>query len=220
MAPTRLPHGEVTATDGLDDWRVVLRALRGAFTAPSFEAGGTLVAEIAAEADRRDHHPDVSMGYPGTVRVTLTTHSAGGITELDIDFARAISALARDAGASADPSVGQTVELAIDTMDADAIRPFWEVVLGYKAQSDGSLVDPRGLGPSIWFQQMDEPRTERNRFHLDVDVPHDEADARIAATIEAGGRMVSDERARAWWVLADADGNEACICTWEDRSTS
>ncbi len=64
---------------------------------------------------------------------------------------------------------------------------------------------------------MDEPRTERNRFHIDVSVPHDVADARIAATIAAGGTLVSDAEARAFWILADADGNEACICTWQDR---
>ena len=51
------------------------------------------------------------------------------------------------------------------------------------------------------------------RFHLDVTVPHDQAEARLAAAIAAGGTLVSDERAPAFWVLADADGNHACICT-------
>ncbi|MFM8267850.1 MAG: VOC family protein, partial [Ilumatobacteraceae bacterium] len=81
----------------------------------------------------------------------------------------------------------------------------------------GTLVDPRGRGPSFWFQDMDEARRERSRFHIDVIVAHDEAEARIAATLEAGGRLVSDAYARSWWVLADADGNEACVCTWQDR---
>ena len=79
------------------------------------------------------------------------------------------------------------------------------------------MVDPSRIGPTIWFQQMDEPRTERNRFHLDVVVPHDQADQRVAEAIAAGGRLVTDEYARSFWVLADADGNEACICTWQDR---
>ena len=48
-------------------------------------------------------------------------------------------------------------------------------------------------------------------------VPHDEADARIAAALAAGGTLVSDDEARAFWVLADAEGYEACITTWEDR---
>jgi 4a-hydroxytetrahydrobiopterin dehydratase len=64
---------------------------------------------------------------------------------------------------------------------------------------------------------MDSPREQRNRIHVDVIVPHDVADTRIAAAVAAGGRVISDARARAFWVLADPEGNEACICTWEDR---
>ena len=105
---------------------------------------------------------------------------------------------------------------SIDTMDADRIRPFWAAVLGYE-DLDGTLVDPLRIGPPFWFQQMDAPRTDRDRFHIDVNVPHDIAEQRIAAAIAAGGRLVSDAHARSWWVLADADGNEACISTWLDR---
>jgi 4a-hydroxytetrahydrobiopterin dehydratase len=64
---------------------------------------------------------------------------------------------------------------------------------------------------------MDEPRTQRNRIHLDVDVPADVAEERVTAAIGAGGRLVSDARAKAFWVLADAEGNEVCVCTWQDR---
>jgi 4a-hydroxytetrahydrobiopterin dehydratase len=110
----------------------------------------------------------------------------------------------------------QAVEVAIDTLDADRIRPFWAAVLAYR-DVDGVLVDPLRLGPPMWFQTMDEPRPGRDRFHIDVSVPHDEAEARIEAALAAGGRMVTDRYARAWWVLADADGNEACVCTWQDR---
>ena len=79
------------------------------------------------------------------------------------------------------------------------------------------LVDPRRIGPAFWFQQMDAARPQRNRIHVDVTVPHDVADARIAAALAAGGRLVSEERARAFWILADPEGNEACVCTWQDR---
>ena len=64
---------------------------------------------------------------------------------------------------------------------------------------------------------MDAPRPQRNRIHLDVTVPHDVADARVAAAIEAGGTLLSAESARAFWILADPEGNEACVCTWQDR---
>ena len=66
-------------------------------------------------------------------------------------------------------------------MDADRIRPFWAAVLGY-VDVDGSLVDPDRLGSTFWFQEMTEPRTERQRFHIDVTVPARRgASARIAA---------------------------------------
>jgi Glyoxalase-like domain len=63
-----------------------------------------------------------------------------------------------------------------------------------------------------------ERRSERNRIHIDVWVPHDQAEARVAAALAAGGRMVTDEHAPAWWTLADPEGNEADVCTWQDTS--
>ncbi len=157
------------------------------------------------------------MRYPGTVNVTIMTHATGGLTTLDVDLAREVSRLAAELGSVADASTVQATELAIDTMDEAQIRPFWAAVLDYHVTGDGSLADPRRSGWPIWFQQMDEPRTDRNRFHLDISVPHDVADRRIAAALAAGGTLVSDRRAKAFWVLADAEGNEACICTWQDR---
>jgi hypothetical protein len=76
------------------------------------------------------------------------------------------------------------------------------------------LVDPHRHGPSFWFQQMDAPRPHRNRIHVDISVPHDQAEARVAAAIAAGGHLVTDQNASAWWVLADAEGNEAFVATW------
>lgn len=208
---------ELATAEGLADWRYHVAALHAEFALPSFSAGAALVAAVAAAADAADHHPDVSLRYPGIVHVDLMTHDAGGVTSLDVELARTISSLAADAGGEARPLVTQTFELAIDTMDADRIRGFWLAVLGYRETESGTIVDPARIGPPIWFQDMDEPRTERNRFHVDVSVPHDVAEQRVAAALAAGGRLVTDEHARSWWVLADADGNEACICTWQDR---
>jgi 4a-hydroxytetrahydrobiopterin dehydratase len=64
---------------------------------------------------------------------------------------------------------------------------------------------------------VDAPRPQRNRIHVDVSVPHDQAEARVAAGIAAGGHVVSDRMAPEWWVLADAEGNEACVATWVGR---
>ena len=219
MPYTPITADQFAATDGLGDWRVVLRTAEATFVAPSFPAAGRLVASIADAAEAADHHPDVSLTYPGRVRIALTTHAVDGLSTHDVDLARHISRLAADAGATAEALDAQILEVAIDTMDADRIRPFWAAVLGYREQSDGSLADPRGFGAPLWFQQMDEPRTERNRIHLDVSVPHDLAEQRLAEALDAGGTLVTDRHARAFWVLADAEGNEVCICTWQDRST-
>jgi 4a-hydroxytetrahydrobiopterin dehydratase len=64
---------------------------------------------------------------------------------------------------------------------------------------------------------MDAPRPQRNRIHIDVSVPHDQAQARLEAALAAGGRLLSDAEAPAFWVLADPEGNGACITTWQAR---
>ena len=214
---TSVTPAEIAGDPTLAEWRVLVYALHGDFVAPGFSAGAALVQAIAEAADAADHHPDVDLCYPGRVHVALTTHAVGGLSDADVALARTISALAAEAGATPEPHAVQVLEIAIDTMDAERIRPFWEAILGYRRRKD-ELVDPRGTGPTMWFQQMDEPRTDRDRLHLDVIVPHDEADARVEAALAAGGRLVSEAFARSWWILADADGNEACVCTWQDRT--
>lgn len=208
---------ELASMEGLDDWRFHLGVIHAEFVLDSFPAGAALVQAIGDAAEDAVHHPDVSLRYPGIVRVDLTTHATGGITTLDVDLARTISRLAAEAGAESRPLGTQSLELAVDTMDAGRIRPFWEAALGYRASESGILVDPARRGPVVWFQQMDEPRPQRNRIHVDISVPHDAADARVAAILGAGGRLISAARARAFWVMADADGNEVCISTWQDR---
>ncbi len=64
---------------------------------------------------------------------------------------------------------------------------------------------------------MDAPRPRRNRVHIDIAVPHEQAEARTADALAAGGHLVSDAHAPMWRVLADPEGNEACIATWVGR---
>jgi 4a-hydroxytetrahydrobiopterin dehydratase len=217
MDYTDISNESFDEIEGLGAWRVVLDGIRADYRTGSFPAAARFVTNIADAAEAMQHHPDIDVRYPDHVVVSITTHATGGLTELDVALARAITELASLAGVGAASGMTQAIEIAIDTMDADRIRPFWAAVLGYREQ-DGALTDPLRIGPSVWFQQMDEPRTERNRFHLDVVVPHDVADQRVSEAIAAGGTLVSAESARAFWVLADADGNEACVCTWQDRS--
>jgi 4a-hydroxytetrahydrobiopterin dehydratase len=213
--PVDVSHDEFAAA-GLDDWRWVLGALYATFRAPSFAAAADLAVAVTAAADAAVHHPDIDIRYPGVVRFALMTHETSSVTALDLDLARTISTLATTHGSTSLPLADQQVEIGIDTLDANRIRPFWQAVLGY-VDRGGVLVDPRRFGPRVWFQTMDGDRPGRGRIHLDVSVAHDEAPQRIEAALAAGGTLVTDRFARAWWVLADADGNEVCVCTWQDR---
>jgi 4a-hydroxytetrahydrobiopterin dehydratase len=211
-----LTSTQVSESEGLDDWRVLLQSLHSSFKTGSMAKGLDFAARIGAAADEANHHPDLTITYP-RVHVLLTTHDADGLTQRDVDLARQISAIANELSIAAEPGVATQLEIAIDALDIPRVKPFWEAVLGYKPHLDDDCVDPYGRGPAFWFQQMDAARPQRNRIHIDVTVPHDVAEERIAAALAAGGTLVSDKAAPAFWVLADPEGNEACICTWQGR---
>lgn len=221
------------ASDAVGDlgWRYLLGTLTTSIQA------GTLAqaAEIATRAvavcgEEGDGHLRVDL-RPGRVVLMLQTAEHVAVTGLDVELAHRISAEAHRVGLRTDPEVGtgaprsaQMLEIAIDAIDIPAVRPFWKAVLGYAPEPGdegpaGALVDPVRQGPAVWFQQMDRPRPQRNRIHIDVTVPHDEAAHRIEAALAAGGRLLSDAEAPAFWVLADPEDNEACICTWQGRDT-
>ncbi|ADD41602.1 VOC family protein [Stackebrandtia nassauensis] len=200
----------------LPNWRVLFNRVYATFRTGDFNTGARFVAEIALLADEADHHPDVHLRYP-SVAVEIYSHDIGGMSSRDVNLARQISELAENLGIAVDDAAPQLTEIGIDAMDIPAVKPFWRELLGYADDDEVGLVDPRGLGAPVWFQQMDEPRPQRNRIHLDVWVPHDAAQARIDAAVAAGGRLLSDAEAPAFWVLADPEGNEACVCTWQSR---
>jgi len=201
---------------GVEDWRVLFGGACAHFRTGSFAAGVALVDAIGRLADAAHHHPAVDLRDDG-VTVRLRTHDSDGLSERDVALARQISASARELDVPADPTAVQTVQVTIDALVGSAVRPFWRAVLGYQDVGDEDLVDPHGRGPSFWFQPMDAPRPQRNRIHVDLSVPHDQAEARIAAALAAGGHLVTDRYAPAWWTLADAEGNEVDVATWMGR---
>ena len=207
--------------EGVEDWRVVGDGACAWFRTGSFAAGARLVRAIAELAGLGDHQPDVDLRHDGvTVRLLTVTDDWYGLSERDLELARRISALAREQGVPADPSMVQSVQVSVDALVGADVLPFWRAVLGYEYRPDSpdeDLVDPRGRGPSFWFQQMDAPRPQRNRIHVDVWVPYELAEERVAAAVAAGGRLLTDEHAPAWWVLADPEGNEACVATSMSR---
>ena len=192
-------------------------ALHASYRTTDFASAVRFLDRVAEAADAAGHHPDVELGY-GRVAFRLRSHDLGGVTERDLRLALQIQALANELGAEGLAVTPARYDVAIDCTNADSIRPFWRVGLGYvelPADGDGDvdLVDPRGHGPRVWFQHMEIARTERNRIHLDVYVPGDLAEERVRAIALAGGTLLTDEHAPEWWVLADVEGNELCVCT-------
>jgi len=217
-----------TVSEAVDaaGWRLLLGQVKTGVRVGSLGDAAEVAAALAAAVGDLGAHLDVrlaadrvelSIGTPGTVRPTAP----------DLDLAGRLSAVVAGLGRTCEPGLGeervtQTLELAVDALDIPAVRPFWAAVLGYvdelpDGDPAGGLVDPRGQGPSVWFQQMDAERPQRNRLHLDISVPHDERAARVDAALAAGGVLLSDAAAPAFWILADVEGNEVCVCTWQGR---
>lgn len=201
---------------GVADWRTIFGGgwACAYFRTGSFAAGVELVRAIGEVADAANHHPDVDL-RPEGVSVKLFTSGFGGLSEQDVTVARQISAAAARLGVPADPSGVQHVQVAIDALVSADVRPFWVAVLGYEAFGDEDVLDPLRRGPTFWFQRMNAPRPQRNRFHIDVYLPHDQVEARIAAALASGGRIVNDANAPGWWTLADAEGNEVDLAIWD-----
>lgn len=202
----------------LDDWRKLAQALHARFLTGDFVTGLAFVTAITEAAEQANHHPDVSLTYP-LVDVQLVSHDAGAVTQRDIDLARRISEIARERGIAADPTAVAQVELALDTAALAAVGPFWAVLLtgSPDALKGSDVIDPSGRVPLLWFQDTGPHDIPRQRFHIDLWVPHDVAEERIAAAVAAGGRVVDNDNAPSFVVLADPDGNRTCVCTSLDR---
>jgi 4a-hydroxytetrahydrobiopterin dehydratase len=210
-------------------WRLVLGELRTQVLTGSLPLAADVAAQAATVPGAQGHlRLDVRADQ---VMLSLQTAAAGWVTARDVEVARNISTVVGEmkletvSGVGGDGGTGrsvQVIEIGIDALDAAAIRPFWRAVLGYADEPGrtgawNGLIDPLGQGPAVWFQRMDAPRPQRNRIHFDVSVPHDEAASRIGAALAAGGTLIDDAQAPAFWVLADAEGNEACVTTWQGR---
>jgi 4a-hydroxytetrahydrobiopterin dehydratase len=202
----------------LDDWRMLAQGLHARFLTGDFVTGLAFVTAVTEAAERANHHPDVTLTYP-FVDLRLVSHDVSRVTQRDLDLARTISDIARQQGIEARPSAVAEIELALDTANLAAVGPFWAALLTGSTDSlDGDdVVDRGGRVPLLWFQHTDAHETPRQRFHLDLWVPHDLAEARIAAAVEAGGQVVDGEQAPSFVVLADPEGNRVCVCTFLDR---
>ena len=93
-----LSDDEVTTQlRGLTGWTRQGDALVATVDAPDFPAAIRIVTAVADEAEQMNHHPDIDIRWR-TTRWALTTHDAGGLTQLDIELAHRISAAAEAEG--------------------------------------------------------------------------------------------------------------------------
>jgi pterin-4a-carbinolamine dehydratase len=200
---------------GVDDWRVLFWGAYAHYRIDSFADGARLVAAIAEVADALGHFPDVDL-RPQGVTVRTFSHEDGALSERDIELALQISAVARELGLQPDPSQVQTVGIAVAQGAGVDVRPFWAAAFGYNHLGAEDAIDPQRRNPHLWFHDLDPPKPGRGRVHIDVSVPADQAEARVAAALAAGGRIADDSHAPHWWMLASPDNHGVDIAAWPD----
>jgi 4a-hydroxytetrahydrobiopterin dehydratase len=220
---------------GLTEWRMLAQGLHARFLVDGFAAGARFAGAVAEASDASGHQPRLTLGSDyvdlrlvsddATFRDDEgTEHAVQWVTQRDVDLARRISEIAAEQAVRADPESVTAIELALDTAHAARIAPMWAALLTGSTGARGrgtigdDVRDATDRVPVLWFQDTDEHETPRQRFHLDVWVPPEVADQRIAAAVAAGGTIVDDSQAPAFTVIADPDGNRACVCTSLSRA--
>ena len=107
------------------------------------------------------------------------------------------------------------IEVTLDCVDLDTTAAFWRAALGYDREDvvEGRFVSLTGDGPSLSLQRVPEPKTVKNRMHLDLLV--DDVEAEVARLHALGATSVTtgprEEFGQCSFVLADPEGNEFCV---------
>lgn len=111
------------------------------------------------------------------------------------------------------------VVVVLDSTDADSLADFWAGALHYRRAPPGYpyvLLSPGEgrTGPELLLQTVPEPKTVKNRMHLDIRVPHIEREEQRLVAL--GARRLSpdvmEEHGFRWIVMSDPERNEFCVC--------
>ena len=199
----------------LDDWVVLHGGATAVYRVGSI-AEATRLASAVAEVDGFEGSGAWLTILDGALTVRLNRGPIQ-IEPRHVDLARAISDVASAHGAAADRASVQEVQLAIAGKPEALDVGFWRAVLGYSPLAHDAGFDPLGHGSTFWMQDLDPHKPLRHAMHVDVSVARENAEARVAAAVAAGGRVVweSDEH----WTLADRAGNKVDVTAWPDGGT-
>ena len=204
---------EFVAADGLDDWVVLHGGPTAAFRVSSLPQAARLAVAVAEVPGLEPHTMLTATAECLTVKLT---REMWGTEARHVDVARAVSAVAREHGATADRSLVQEIQLAVAAQPDLIDLGFWRAVLGYAPLHEDNCIDPLGQGSTVWMQELDPEKPLRHAMHVDVSVAQDHAEARVQAAIAAGGHIVDDSDAPGAWILADRSGNKVCLAAWPD----
>jgi len=106
----------------------------------------------------------------------------------------------------------------LDCRDPDLLASFWSEAIGCQVSASSEpylvLVPENGHGPELVLQRVGEPKTTKNRMHLDIRT--DALDSKVQSLEALGARRlqpdVTEEAGFRWVVMADPEGSEFCVC--------
>jgi hypothetical protein len=213
-----VPGGGLGEEAETADWQTVFSAM-ACYRVSSAKQQRDLTAAAAALSDDTGFPLVVDL-RPGLVIIDSGKDqwdaAAHGLEADFTDLAGRLQTVARELGATADPGLPRFAQLFLDAADVAAVRAFWVAALGYvrdRRAGASDIHDPRRLNPVLVFQELDasetERRRQRNRIHVELAVPSDLAQTRLATMVAAGGRLVDESEGR--WRVADPEGNELVI---------
>ncbi len=205
---------EFLAADGVDDWVVLHGGATAVFRVPSVSDAARLAQAVVQVPGLADSGTLLTIA-DGRLSVRLT-RGVFRLEERHIALAREVSAIARAHGAVADRTGAQEVQLTVAAKPDAVDVGFWRAVLGYTELDDDNGADPLGHGSTVCMQELDPAKPLQHAMHVDVSVAREHVEARLAAALAAGGRIVDDADAPVGWILADRAGNRVCITAWPD----
>lgn len=196
----------------LADWRKLGQALHARFSIGGLATAADFIDRVGRMTTPSEQLIEFSIPT-GAVEVKVCTRIDGlWVTAPDLALAAAISGIARELALEAEPERLLQIEFALDVEDEDSALDFWAIAVSGStaARVHDAVFDPAGHQPALRVQPP-EPLGRGQRWHMDVWVAPEEADARISALLAAGGTVINDAEAPFFTTISDPEGNRVCI---------